>query len=186
MDQIPVVSLLILGHQPAIFELQTLAVLRHRQLRAAHQHQRIVLQLFAADAGEGGVELGEDPLRLRRAAVLQAGAGSIIDKPVAVLPEKCSPGLLAGGIHRAFHLCESVRLLKESEPFACRLRTGLLAGAHQPDYLPVQPLHKAIVQGRGNRAKGLLRQHRQHAAVDPRLRQQRQQNAQHQQAGAAP
>ena len=129
------------------------------------------MQLFAADAGKGGVELGEDPLRLRRAAVLQASAGGIIDKPVAVLPEKGSPRLLAGGIHWAFHVRESVRLLKESEPFACRLRTGLLAGAHQPDYLPVQPLHKAIVQGRGNSAKGLLRQHRQYAAVDLRLRQ---------------
>lgn len=113
MDQIPVISLLITGHQPAVFELQTLAVLRHRQLRAAHQHQRIVLQLFAADAGKGGVELGEDPLRLRRAAVLQASAGGIIDKPVAVLPEKGSPRLLAGGIHWAFHVRE--RAIAEGE-----------------------------------------------------------------------
>jgi predicted exporter len=35
-----------------------LPVLRQGELRAAHQHQRIVLQLFTADAGEGGVELG--------------------------------------------------------------------------------------------------------------------------------
>ena len=38
-------------------QLHPLAAFRHRQLRAAHQHQRIVLQFFAADAGKGRIEL---------------------------------------------------------------------------------------------------------------------------------
>ena len=57
MQQIPEVALGIFGHQPAILQLHPLAAFRHRQLRAAHQHQRIVLQFFAADAGKCRIEL---------------------------------------------------------------------------------------------------------------------------------
>nr|VUD29297.1 Uncharacterised protein [Raoultella sp. NCTC 9187] len=186
VQQIPLVALLILGHQPAILQLHTLAVFRHRQLRASHQHQRVILQLFAADAGEGGVELREDPLRLGFAVVLQAGAGGIVNQSVAVLPEKSAPGLLAGGIHRALHRRQRVGVLQQPEPLAGHLRVGLLAGADQPHQLPVKALHKALIEARRNGAKRLFRQHRQHAAVHPRLRQQRQQHAQHHQAGEPP
>ena len=70
MQQVPVVALFILGHQPAVHQPQALAVFGHCQLRAAHQHQRVVLQLFAADTGKSRVELGKYPLRLRFTAVL--------------------------------------------------------------------------------------------------------------------
>ncbi len=106
VQQIPVIAGIVFGHQPAVHQPQLLAVLRQRQLRAAHQHQRIVLQLFAADARKGGVKLGQDPLGLRLATALQARAGGRVNQAVAVLPEKFSPGLLPGGIHRPFYLVQ--------------------------------------------------------------------------------
>ncbi|MNZ11796.1 hypothetical protein D3C78_286620 [compost metagenome] len=38
VQQIPVISGIVFGHQPAVHQPQLLAVLRQRQLRTAHQH----------------------------------------------------------------------------------------------------------------------------------------------------
>ena len=113
VQQIPVVPGLIFCHQPAVHQLHLLAVLRQRELRAAHQHQRIVLQLLAAHAGKGGIELGQDPLGLRFTAVLQAGAGGRIDQAIAVLPEEISPGLLPGGVQRTFYDIQRLAALQQ-------------------------------------------------------------------------
>ncbi len=43
VQQIPVIPLAVLRHQPAVHQAQPLTVFRHRQLRSARQHQRIVL-----------------------------------------------------------------------------------------------------------------------------------------------
>ena len=78
------------------------------------------------DAGKGGVELGEDPLRLRQRRRLcrRAPAASSIS-PLRCCQKKGSPP--AGWRHPlAFHVRESVRLLKESEPSPVAWRTGLL------------------------------------------------------------
>ncbi|MNB79958.1 hypothetical protein D3C75_267080 [compost metagenome] len=186
MQQIPVITGLIFRHQPAVHQPQLLAVLRKRQLRATHQHQRVVLQLFAADAGEGRIELGQNPLRLRFTAVLQARAGSRVDQTVTVLPEKFSPRLLPGSVHRAFDLIQRRRALQQGQPLLCHLRIGFFAGADQPHQLAVEALHKAVVQRRGDRPEGLFGQHRQHAAVQPCTGQERQQHPQQDQAGQQP
>ena len=150
VQQIPVVPLLILSDQPAVHQPQTLAVFRHRQLRTAHQHQRIVLQLFTAHPGEGGIQLRQNPLRLRVAAVLQTSAGGLIDQAVAMLPEKGAPCLLAVGVHRAFDVRQRVGFLQQREPVARHLRIGLFTRAYQPDQLLVEALHETVVQARRN------------------------------------
>ena len=71
------------------------------------------MQLLAAHAGKGGVELGQDPLSLRFTAVLQAGAGGRIDQAIAVLPEEISPGLLPGGIQRTFYDTQRLAALQQ-------------------------------------------------------------------------
>ncbi|SAI94527.1 Uncharacterised protein [Enterobacter cloacae] len=113
VQQIPVVPGRVFCHQPAVHQLHLLAVFRQCELRAAHQHQRIVLQLLAAHAGKGGVELGQDPLGLCLTAVLQAGAGGRIDQAIAVLPEEISPGLLPGGIQRTFYDTQRLAALQQ-------------------------------------------------------------------------
>ena len=103
-----------------------------------------------------------------------------------MLPEKGPPGLLIIGIHWAFDVCQRFRGLQQTQPVAGHLRIGLFTGADQPDQLAVKALHKTVVQAGRDCAKRLLRQHRQYAAVEPGLRQQRQQRARQEKADDGP
>ncbi|KUQ10542.1 hypothetical protein AWI07_10660 [Enterobacter roggenkampii] len=68
------------------------------------------------------------------------------------------------------------------QPLLCHARIRLFAGADQPDQLAVETLHKPVVERRRDSPQRLLRQHGQHAAVQSRAGQQRQQHAQQNQA----
>lgn len=109
-------------------------------------------------------------------------AGGGIDQAISVLPEELSPGFLPGGVHRAFDLAERIAALQQRQPLLRHARIGLFAGADQPDQLAVETLHKPVVERRRDRPQRLLRQHGQHAAVQTRAGQQRQQHAQQNQA----
>ncbi len=106
VQEIPLPPLRIAHRQPAVVQRQTSGILRQRQLRPPHQHQRIALQLFAADTRKCREELRQQPLRLRPAAVLQAAARRLVDQAITVLPGKPAPRLLLPGIKVALHLPE--------------------------------------------------------------------------------
>ena len=114
------------------------------------------MQLLTAYPGERRIKLGEDPLRLRFAAVLQARAGVGVNQAVAVLPEKRSPRLLAGGIHWPFNVAERSGFLQQRQPLLSHPGISLFTGADQPHQLAVQTLHKAVIQRWGNIAHRLF------------------------------
>lgn len=106
MDQIPAASVVIPRGEPAVVERHATAVLLLRQLRAPHQQQGIIGELFATDTGKGRVHLSEYPLALCLRTFLQPLTRGVVQQGIAVMKEKLPPLLLVLRIHWPFDLTQ--------------------------------------------------------------------------------
>ena len=158
VQEIPAALLRILDRQPAVMQQHFVGVLLHRKLRAAHQQQRIVADLLAADAREGREQLRQNPVGLRVTTVLQARARGRIDQAVAMLKRIGTPALHLIIIQFAAHLFQHRQGLQLRLPPGRNRIAVVIVGTYQPHQLTIEALHKAVLNLRWRLAEVLLRQ----------------------------